>query len=60
MTEKYVTMYIDDYPRRCSESKVDEVLEHIEKLKQQYLSKGVPQEILDKMYTVRIMKDENE
>ena len=49
MSEKLVTIYIDGYPRRCEESKVPQVLENIEKLKQEYLSKGVPQEILDKM-----------
>jgi len=58
MTEKLVTIYIDDYPRRCEESKVDQVLAHIEKLKQYYLKKGVPQEMLDRMYHVRIVKDE--
>jgi len=59
MSEKMVTVYIDEYPRRCEESKVPQVLENIEKLKHEYLSKGVPQETLDKMYTVRIVKDED-
>ena len=54
-----VTIYIDEYPRRCEESKVPKVLEDIEKLKQEYLQKGVPQETLDKMYSVRIVKDED-
>ena len=59
MAEKMVTIYIDEYPRRCEESKVPKVLEDIEKLKQEYLKKGVPQETLDKMYSVRIVKDED-
>ena len=59
MKEKLVTIFVDEYPRRCLESKVPQVLENIEKLKQHYLQKGVPQETLDKMYTVRIVKDED-
>ncbi len=54
MKEKSVIIYIDDYPRVCKESKLPEVLENIEKLKQHYLEKGVSKELLDKMYTVRI------
>ncbi len=59
MAEKMVTIYIDEYPRRCEESKIPLVLENIERLKQEYLKKGIPKEMLDKMYTVRIVKDED-
>ena len=57
MEEKWVTIFVDEYPRRCPESKVQQVLENIEQLKREYLRKGVPQETLDKMYSVRIEKD---
>ncbi len=59
MDEKWVTIFIDEYPRRCPESKVQQILGNIEQLKQGYLQKGVPQETLDKMYSVRIVKDED-
>jgi len=59
MKEKWVTIYIDNYPRSCPESKVPQVLENIERLKERYLQKGVSQELLNKMYTVRIVKDED-
>lgn len=59
MTEKWVTIYVDDYPRRCKESNIETVLQNIEQLKQRYLKAGVPKEVLEKMYTVRIVKDEH-
>lgn len=59
MTEKWVTILVDGYPRRCPENKVQQVLDNIEQLKQMYLKKGVPQETLDKMYSVQIVKDED-
>lgn len=59
MSEKIVTIYIGGYPRRCIESRVEKILENIEQLKQHYLSKGVLQEVLDKMYSVRIVRDED-
>ena len=59
MAEKWVTIFVDEYPRRCPENKVQQVLENIEQLKQEYLLKGVPQETLDKMYSVRIVNDED-
>ena len=59
MDEKWVKIFIDEYPRRCPESKVPQVLQNIEDLKQYYLKKGISQEILDKLYTVRIEKDED-
>lgn len=58
MAEKWVTIFVDEYPRRCPECKVQQVLENIEQLKQYYLQKGVPKETLDAMYSVRIVKDE--
>ena len=59
MAEKWVTIFVDEYPRRCPESKVQQVLENIEQLKQMYLKKGVPQKTLNEMYSVRIVKDED-
>ena len=59
MAEKWVTILVDGYPRRCPENKVQQVLDDIEQLKQMYLKKGVPQETLDKMYSVQIVKDED-
>lgn len=59
MAEKMATIYIDEYLRRCEESKVSQVLENIENLKREYRKKGVPQETLDEMYSVRIVKDED-
>lgn len=59
MAEKWVTILVDGYPRRCPETKVQQVLDNIEQLKQMYLKKGVPQETLDKMYSVQIAKDED-
>ena len=32
MSEKMVTIFVDEYPRRCPESKVPQVLEQIEQL----------------------------
>lgn len=59
MAEKWVTILVDGYPRRCPENKVQQVLDNIEQLKQMYQKKGVPQETLDKMYSVQIVKDED-
>ena len=59
MAEKLVTVFVDGYPRRCEESKVPKIMENIERLKKHYLQKGVPQETLDKMYSMRIVKDED-
>lgn len=59
MGERWVTIFVDGYPRRCPENKVEQVLENIEQLKQEYLQKGVPHKTLDKMYSVRIVKDED-
>lgn len=59
MDEKMVTIYVDDYPRRCKESKIPQVLENIESLKKYYLEKGVDKNLLDKMYNVRIVKEED-
>ena len=59
MAEKWVTIFVDEYPLRCPESKVQQVLENIEQLKQMYLKKGVPQKTLNEMYSVRIVKGED-
>lgn len=55
--EKWVEIRIDGYPRYCEESRIPEVLANIEALKKMYLEKGVSKELLDKMYTVEIVKD---
>ena len=59
MAEKMVTIYINEYPRRCEESKVPQVLENIERLKQEYLKKGIPKDLVDELHAVRIVKDED-
>ena len=59
MAEKLVTIYIDDYPRVCKESDIETILQNIEQLKQRYLKLGVSKELLEKMYTVQIVKDES-
>lgn len=58
MADRMVTIYVDDYPRRCRESKIPKVLENIENLKQMYRAKGVSEELLDKLYgNIRIVPD---
>ena len=59
MDEKMVTIYVGGYPRRCLESKVEEELASIERVKQYYREKGIPQEMIEKGYSVRIVRDEN-
>lgn len=59
MEEKWVTIHIGDGTRRCPESEMQKVLDNIEKVKEHYREKGVPQENVDKVYFVRIEKDEN-
>lgn len=59
MAEKMVTIYIGDDMKRYPESEVQLVLANIEKVRQHYREKGVPQEMVDKAYNVRIVKDED-
>lgn len=59
MAEKWVTIYIEDGNKRCPESKVQKVLDNIEEVKRYCLEKGAPQETVDKIYSVRIVKDED-
>ena len=57
--DKWVTVYVGGYPNGCTESKVPIILENVENLKKMYLEKGVAQEILDELYSIRIVKDED-
>ena len=57
--EKWVRVIIDGYPRSCPESRLEQVLQNIENLKQYYLQKGVEKELIDKMYAVQIVRDED-
>ena len=58
MSEKWVTVYIDEYPRRCAEDRLEEVLKALEELKDYYVSKGIPREKVERMHPVRIVRDE--
>lgn len=65
--EKTVKVLIDGYPRYCAESKLDQVLDQIEKIKREYLEmeppKGMTKEdfakMVEKLYTVEIVRDED-
>ena len=57
--EKIVTILIGGYPRYCEESKVPQVLESIEKLKEYYREKNAPMEMVEKVYKVEILTDGN-
>ena len=59
MDEKMVTIHIGDAVQRYPESEVKLVLANIEKVRQYYREKGVPQEMVDKAYNVRIVKEED-
>ena len=59
MGEKMVTIYIGDAMQRYPESEVQLVLANIEKVRQYYREKGIPQEMVDKAYNVRIVQDED-
>lgn len=65
--EKWVTVEIGGYRRRCPESKLNWVYEEAERFKQEYLKmdppKGMTKETFTKMvedaYTVEIVKDKD-
>lgn len=59
MAEKSVTTQIGDGTRRCPESKVQKVLDSIEKRKQYDQERNVPQEAVDKIYSLGVVRDEH-
>ena len=59
MAEKWVTIYIEDGNKRCPESKVQKVLDSIEKLKQYDQERNVPQEAVDNIYSLGVVRDED-
>jgi hypothetical protein len=56
--EKMVTVYIDGYPRRCTEERLPEAMKALEELKDYYVSKGIPREKVERMHPVRIVRDD--
>lgn len=59
MKEKWVTVEIGGYPRRCPESRLEWVYEQAERLKKEFIQKGAPKEMVERLYTIKIVKDED-
>ena len=55
--EKWVTVMIGEYPRRYPLSKVPLVKETAQRAKEFLISKGVPKEKAEAMYTVTIKEE---
>ena len=59
MEEKWVTVKIGGYTRRCPESRLPWVYEEAERQKKEYLEKGVSAEKLEKLHEIEIVEDGN-
>lgn len=55
MDEKWVTIEIGGYRRRCPESRLEQILAEVEQMKREYLQKGAPKQVVDEMYRVVIL-----
>jgi len=60
MEEKWVTVKIGGYPRRCKKTHLEEVVVNAEGFKGKYVSMGIPQEEVDEIYQIEILYDEDE
>ena len=58
MDEKWLIIEIGGYRRSIPESKLEKVYEEAEKIKQELMQKGVKHEIVENLYTIRIVKND--
>ena len=57
MDEKMIAVEINGCKKRFPESQIPKVIAHMEKLKQEYLSKGARKNLVEQVCSVRIMKE---
>ena len=56
--EKSVIVMIGNYPRETLLSEVPKVIELAKNVSEYFLSKGVPKEAVDRLYTIKVIDNE--